>query len=296
MPERPHARSSTDMSGEFAEPGADPGIPTPPSGREPGAGRAGDLPSGPSWVDDVRPGDSSSGRGPRARRPLDEPDPGSPPVTTLVYGPSRPLVTLLLYALADDANPRFHWLDIRRESEPPATWDPGRLGWLEERRSWVADPVQGLSPDNARANAAIFHVIRSDEPPAVLSRLTDFLRLPPTIQEILGEMPAAGDSNLLAVANVDRISGSIPESALGPILAAFAWLRCALFVGHVGSPGAAAGRFTRVVRIDGSALDLWREARVYFERGDGPDATAGARGLSPEQLPFLERAFKRAAL
>jgi len=216
------------------------------------------------------------------------------PTTALVYGASRPLVSLLLYAMAEDANPRFHWLDIRRESEPAAKWDPANLGWLKDRHSWVADPSEGLSPDNARANAAIFHVIRSDEPPAVLSRLTDFLRLPPTIQEILGAMPSDGGSSLLAVANVDRISGSIPEPALAPILAAFDWLGCSLFVGFVGARAPAAAQFGRVVRIDGTWPGRWEDATVHFERGEAFGASQPAHGVSLTELPFLERTLRRA--
>jgi len=171
---------------------------------------------------------------------------------------------------------------------------PGEDGWLKDRHTWVADPSEGLSADNARANAAMFHVIRSDEPPAILSRLTDFLRLPPTIQEILGAMPSEGSSSLLAVANVDRISGSIPEPALAPILAAFEWLRCSLFVGFVGARAPATGQFDRVIRIDGTSPERWEDARVRFERGETYGVSQPADGVSPAELPFLDRAFRRA--
>lgn len=220
--------------------------------------------------------------------------PTVPPSAALVYGTSRPLVSLLLYAISEEANPRFHWLDIRRESEPPAEWDPASMGWLKDRHTWVADPSEGLSPDNARANAAIFHVVRSDEPPAVLAHLTDFLRLPPTIQEILGTMPAEGSSNLLAVANVDRISGAIPESALAPILAAFDWLRCSLYVGYVGARAPATAAFDHVIRIDGTGPDRWEEARVHFERGGSYGVPPSTDGVPAGKLPFLERTFQRA--
>lgn len=222
------------------------------------------------------------------------PDRAQRPQSVLVYGDSRPMVNLLLYALAEDAMPDFHWLDFRPDSEPPAEWDPAGLGWLNSRRAWVADPEEGLSPDNARANAAIFELIRSDEPPEVLARLTDLLRLPPRIRHVLEAISAAGEPSLLAVANVDRVSESIPEVALAPIVAAFAWLRCSLYVGYAGARAPRLADFSTVLRIDGTSPYRWRDARVHFERGTSAERPGGTDGVLCTDLPFLGRVFQRA--
>src|SRR5208282_2537111 len=156
--------------------------------------------------------------------------PAETPTSAIVYGTSRPLVNLLLYALAEEANASFHWLDIRPSGEAPPELDPARLGWIDERRVWTVDPLDALAPDNARANAALFELVREDEPPATLARLSDFLRLPERLQQILAEMASTGRPGVLAVANVHRTGKSFPDSTLVPILEAIAWAGYSLFV------------------------------------------------------------------
>lgn len=219
-----------------------------------------------------------------------------PVPSVLVHGRSRPLVNLLLYAVAQNANPEFRWLDIRAAADAPPHWDPVRLGWIESTHVWTADPVGGLEPDHVRGNAALFEVVRSDEPPETLAQLADFLRLPSKVQEILGEMTPAGDGNVLAVANADRISESFPESTLAPILAAFAWAHCSLFVGYTGPPPHAAQHFSHVVRIEGDSPTLWRNARIHFERDGLPGGSRPGSTVSPSEVPFVERVFRRAHL
>ncbi len=228
----------------------------------------------------------------KTRTRVPAPGPASPAV--LVYGTSRPMVSLLLYAVAAESVPLFHWLDVRSSSESLSEWDPAKLGWLDSRYSWVADPGVGLAPDNAPANAAIFELIRSDEPPEVLGKLTEFLRLPPTIQDILAAMSPAAGPNLLAVANVDRVSGAIPDAALGPILAAFASLRCSLMVGYAGPTPPRTGAFATVLRIEGGPPSAWREAQVHFEKGKVVEPARPGEGVLCSKLPFVERVFQRA--
>jgi hypothetical protein len=220
---------------------------------------------------------------------------GPAPPSVLVYGLSRPLVNLALYALAEDANPGFHWLDVRSDSEASSQWDPVRLGWVEPPRLWSTDPMHPLTPDHPTANAAIFHLVRSDEPPAMLARLADFLRLPPKMQEILAEIPSEGGPNILAVANCDRMSGKLPTAALAPILDAFEWAGCSLFVGFKGANPVARERFTHVVRIEGDSVSRWRSARVHFERVGAETPPSKPEGALLTEIPFLESVFARAA-
>lgn len=277
---------------------------------------ADDPPRRPSWLDAAptpgfRAADervtplSRPARGPSTRRSL-PPTARSPPAPTgsvaappapsaIIYGESRALVNLVLYGLGSQANSRFLWLDIRAKDEHRSPWDPVRLGWLDERRVWSTDPDHGLAPEASPKRRAIFDVVRSDEPPAMLTRLAEFLRLPPTIQEILGEMSPTGATNVLAVANVDRVSGSFPAKTLAPILSAFAWTRCALYVAHTGPTVPAIEHFTHVVRVEGDSPSNWRESRVHFERGRFPLGGEPGAVAPIADVPYLERVFRQAA-
>jgi hypothetical protein len=215
--------------------------------------------------------------------------------SALVYGADRDLVNLVLYALAEEVSPGFRWLQVRAPGEPVSAWDPVTMGWIGSERVWSIDALDGLEPDHARANAAIFELVRSDEPPATLQRLADFLRLPETLQRIVSELSPSTAPHLLVVANSDRIAGAIPDATIGPILDALEWARCSLFAGFVGSNPPANAHFTHVVRVDGDSPARWQEARIHFER---ESLFKGARlggAASPLDLPSVARVFRRAS-
>jgi hypothetical protein len=215
--------------------------------------------------------------------------------SALVYGSDRDLVNLVLYALADEVSPRFRWLEVRTPDEPSSAWDPVRMGWIGPERVWSIDAVEGLALDHVRANAAIFELVRSDEPPVTLQRLADFLRLPETMQRIVGELSPASAPHLLAVANADRVAGSIPDSTLGPILDALEWARCSLFAGFVGPNPPANAHFSHVVRVAGGSPARWQETQLYFEREALFEGSRLGGAASPLDLPAVARVFRRAS-
>ncbi len=248
----------------------------PAGERKRGPSRGRDGVGGPSWPVGQNP-------------PL-----AQPPISVFVYGPSSPLVNLVLFALAEEANASFHWLDIRKSGDQPPQYDPARLGWIDERRSWTADPFDAFAMENARANAALFELVRADEPSATLVRLTEFLRLPDTMQKILSEAPVAGKPGVLAVANAQRTATAFPSATLSPILDAMAWAGYSLFVGFAGAPPSARRNFSYVLRIDGESPERWRESTLTLE-GDLPMGAIAARESRPlSTLPFAARVLRRA--
>ncbi len=234
--------------------------------------------------------------GPRRAFPnrAGEPTPPRRAPSVLLHGTSRPLVNLVLYALADAGSSQFHWLDVRSPPDPHQELDPVSLGWLPPERTWSVGQFEGLAPDNARANAAIFELIRSDEPPVVLDRLTKFLRLPPTIQRILAEMGPAGEPNVLAVANGDRIAESFPGPTILPVLEAFESIGCSLFVGFAGVAPPTGPAFTRVLRLEGASPAGWRDARIVLEHGPAWETLHPGVPVRLADLPAAARTFRRA--
>jgi hypothetical protein len=203
-------------------------------------------------------------------------------------------VNLLLFAVAKERAPSFHWLDIRAPGDLSAELDPARLGWIEEQRLWTVDPPEAFAPDNARANAALFELIREDEPPALLTRLSDFLRLPPSMQRILAEDPGRGKAAVLAVANADRTTDVLSEASLVPILDAVAWAGYSLYVGFQGPPPPLRAHFGSVLWVDGADPRQWEDAAITLERGP---SVAGLRAGEPARLldlPFASTVLRRA--
>ena len=217
------------------------------------------------------------------------------PTTSLfVYGESRPLVNLVLYAFSDRTHPDFHWFDVRGPSDAVTEPDPARLGWVDRSRLWEIDQFEGLAADNARANAAVFELVRSDEPPEVLARLADLLRLPRAVREILAAAERSETPALLAVANADRLARSFPDSTLSSVLEAFEESGCSLFVGATESDPLARRRFTHVVRVEGSDVRRWAESSIVLESTAPFAALSGGRRFELSEVDFLARVLRRA--
>ncbi|HTP55528.1 MAG TPA: hypothetical protein VML53_02530, partial [Thermoplasmata archaeon] len=71
--------------------------------------------------------------------------PDRPTTSLFVYGASRPLVNLVLYACSDRTNPEFHWFDVRGPADAVIDPDPARLGWVDRSRLWEIDRFEGLA-------------------------------------------------------------------------------------------------------------------------------------------------------
>jgi hypothetical protein len=216
------------------------------------------------------------------------------PTSTFLYGRSRPLVNLLLYALAEKENAGFHWLDIRTPQEESEELDPAQLGWIDEKHLWKVDRLDAFTPNNVPANAALFELVRDDEPPETLARLSDFLRLPDAMQQILAEPPAGGGPGVLAVANAHRTADAFPVSTLAPILEALRWAGYSLLVGFAGSPPAVRAEFDRVIRVDGSGPGTWTTAELVLEAGPSMVGLASEGTARLVDLPFVARVLRRA--
>jgi hypothetical protein len=221
---------------------------------------------------------------------------GSParPVSMLVYGPNRPLVNLVLFAMAERASRALHWLELRAASEPTPDLAPSRLGWIAHDHLWIVDPLQAWATAAGRADATLREVIRSDESPETLAQLSAFLRLPEEIRRILTAEPPAQQPGVLAIANSDRTPPGVAEGALPPMWSAIDGAGFSLFVGFGGSPPEARSRFESVLRVDGPSPYRWREATVTLERGSAPGVLQEGETVGLGDLPFAARVLRRA--
>lgn len=203
-------------------------------------------------------------------------------------------MNLLLFAAAQAADPSPHWLEVRTPVDAVSVPDPVDLGWIDDRHHWTVDPSEAFSLDNGPANAALFQLVRDDEPPETLARLTEFLRLPPRMQKILSEGAPADRGAVIAVANADRTAEAFPSASLPPILEALAWAGYSLFVAYCGAAPDGRRRFGTVLRVEGESVERWNDARLIVESAPGRGGLGPTAAVRLSEMPFAAQVLRRA--
>lgn len=134
--------------------------------------------------------------------------------TTFLYGASRPVVGRCGWALARAVNPAPFWFDIRAPGRPADPGTPTELGWVDPARLAVIESSEAR-PQRPPGPRALSSVVRTDESGAELTDLTEFLRLPARLQELVSASPRPVERPVLVVANSDRVRPFYPRDAGG---------------------------------------------------------------------------------
>jgi len=216
------------------------------------------------------------------------------PSSVLVYGPSRALVNLTLFALAQATTPEFQWLDIGVPGEERTPVDPVRLGWIPEERLWLIERPDALRPDDLTANLALFGLIRSDEPPTTLAQVAEFLRLPQVSQRILATRPSDGRPGALAVTNAHRVMAVFPPDRVPPILSVHRNAGFSVFVGYADSAGPGRFLFDFVIRLDGEHAAGWKSSQMVCEKGITAGPLRDGRPVRLSEIPIVARVLTKA--
>jgi hypothetical protein len=196
---------------------------------------------------------------PGASRRIDFHALGAGPYGTFLYGDSRLLVDQLGFAMARVNDPNPTWVDIRDPEGRADPSSPSELGWVAEDHLFYVSPAEA-KPQDAEANMALWTVVRSDEPDAVIARLTDFLRLPPTVQVAVSRMGAEAPRPVFVVANSDRVRSYYPTEPAGvrPIIDAMLRSGVLPIFAAVGPPGAGRSAFDFVFELKSTDPNDWR--------------------------------------
>lgn len=213
------------------------------------------------------------------------------PSSVLVYGPSRPLVNLTLYALAHHTNPEFHWVEVGAIPQPPTVSEPVQLGWIPDSRLWLVDRSNTLRPNDAAAALPLGELISPDEPPESLRQFVDFLRLPDQAQRLIAAQTPNGSPGVVAVPDTDRLEGTFSASEVDSLLAVHREAGLSVMVGHRGSPGSGRDVFDFVFRLQGrdERPDGWKKNQLVCEKG----ITSGPlRDLQPIHLEYVPILFE----
>jgi hypothetical protein len=214
------------------------------------------------------------------------------PTSLLLYGPSEALVNLSLYALAAATSPKFQWVDLGVPGGSRSGPGPVGMGWISPERVWSVPNPADLCPDEPNSTDALFQLIRSDESPATVTRITEFLRLSETLQRILATRPLDGAPGVVAIPNVQRTRGAFPPERVRGLLHAYRTLGFSVYLGASDIIGPGPSAFDVVLRLEGSLVD-WTEARVICERGIPSGPLAGSRPVPVSAIPLLATVLAR---
>jgi hypothetical protein len=218
------------------------------------------------------------------------------PVSVFVYGSSRPLVNLVLYALAARTNPDFHWVDIGDPTTERAPCDPVQLGWISDDRLWRVERPEMLRPDDRNDHLPLFRVIRPDEPSESLARFTEFLSLPDQSQQILATRPPPDRPGVVVVSNAHRAGDAFAPSRVATILNAHRNAGFSVMVGYAGSASPERDLFEFVFRLDGvdNRHEDWKENQLVCEKGIRGGPLGSLSPVRLEEVPLVAEIVMRA--
>lgn len=216
------------------------------------------------------------------------------PTSVFVYGPSRPMVNLALFALAEATTPQFQWLDILPPGEERPTDDPVRLGWVRDDQLWVVETACEFQPDPLSADPPVFSLIRSDEPPTTVTELREFVRLPETSQRILATPPPSNGPGVVAVPNAHRVMAKFPAAQIPSLIHAHHSAGFSVYVGYAEGAGMGRTAFDFVFRLDGERPENWRSSRLSCEKGISAGPLRANRAVGLADLPLFASVFSRA--
>lgn len=218
---------------------------------------------------------------------------GSGPYGTFLWGESRAVLNRVLFAMVRAIDSHPLWLELG--ALQPEGGDPGpiELDWISSDHVFLADEPSIVNPQDAVANTALLGLVRADESSVALTRLADFVRLPPIAQEIISRIGNGESRHALAIANSDRVRSAYPSTVEGvrPIVTAFLDSKILPVLAARGTPGPGRMAFDFVFEVRATDLAHWRDGSLVPEKS--PDETRLRVGepIPLSQIPKLEEAF-----
>lgn len=204
---------------------------------------------------------------------------GAPGCTTIIWGEPRAILNRVLFAIAQDVDPNFFWLDIRSSLDPGIEPGPVELGLIPKERLYVTSRPTEVRPADPIAPRALSVVLRVDAPDAEVTTLVDFLRLPKLTHQLIDGLDRSPGPHVLVFANAERVREYYPRNSaeVRPFLEGQSRAGVIPLYGIYGPTGEArmAGDF--VFELRGLDLAHWSEAVLLCEKApSGSGFRAGA--------------------
>jgi hypothetical protein len=206
------------------------------------------------------------------------------PTSILFSGTSRPLLKWVALASLAPYSSRVYWTDLRLPGEILDPLDPISCQAIAEDAVEVVPPGDLLPEEQeARlAEAASATMFPSDEPPASVRGIIEFIRMPWHTQQRISATFRPGEPTILVCANADRLVGVFPNSGVAPLIRSIVGAGVVI----VGLWGEASSPFDSVYdvlfRVEGPGPAAWRDATITCKKGisAGPLATGQSHRLA----------------
>ncbi|MGA8663975.1 MAG: hypothetical protein WB809_02750 [Thermoplasmata archaeon] len=219
------------------------------------------------------------------------------PTSVFVVGPNDLLVNWVTVALLAPYPSRLYWTAVQLPGEKFGSLDPLGRGIIPADRVDVVNPNELRREESAgrQAEVAAATVLRADEPPEYVRRLTEFLRLPSHSQRLLASTTSGPEVPILVASNAQRLMSLFPNPSIGPTVQAFLDTGATLVLLWAGTPPARRKIFDIVLHVDGNEVLRWREATLWCEQGIATGPLSSGKRPRLAELPsiakFLETAL-----
>jgi hypothetical protein len=214
------------------------------------------------------------------------PDWPGEPVSIYFWGHSPELVHWVMRRVILEIDPAALWLEVACGSGRPPPPTSELLGEFAPDRVLLCDTVEGMAPGAGARALVLPGLIRPDERPEVLASLRSFLRLPSAVQEIISRIPEGETGRVVALSNLDRVAGLLPQHPddLRVLLDGVRRTRVSLTAAFVGTPPPHRVAFDTVIEVRAPERAVEGGAELVWEKV-GPSSTI----LAGERRPFALR-------
>jgi len=192
--------------------------------------------------------------------------------------------------MARAVDPTPFWVEIRGESGAEAEPGPADLGWISSERLVYAMDSESARPQNVNANLAMVVIAAGTD---TWSRaLTDMLRLPPVLQEIVGRVRGGESAHALAIANGDRVAQHYPSNP-AEMRGVIEGLLAAPLLPFFSTVNPQERRFAAdfVFRVEAKSLPHWRDGLLLVEQAPKESGLSANDRFPLPDFPELEKVF-----